>query len=43
VWIRMTAIARKALTNIYSLKKGMLSHYMRQELRSPSVRMAVQG
>lgn len=41
VWIRMTAIARKALTNIYSLKKGMLSHYMRQELRSPSVRMAV--
>ena len=43
VWIRLTAIARKALTNIYSLKKGMLSHYMRQELRSPSVRMAVQG
>ena len=42
VWIRMTAIARKALTNIYNLKKGMLSHYMRQELRSPSVRMAVQ-
>ena len=41
VWIRMTAIARKALTNIYSLKKGMLSHYMQQELRSPSVRMAV--
>jgi hypothetical protein len=41
VWIRMTAIARKALTNIYSLKKGMLSHYMRQELGSPSVRMAV--
>ncbi len=43
VWIRMTAIARKALTTIYSLKKGMLSHYMRQELRSPSVRMAMQG
>ena len=42
VWIRMTAIARKALTNKYNLKKGMLSHYMRQELRSPSVRMAVQ-
>ena len=42
VWIRMTAITRKALTNIYNLKKGMLSHYMRQELRSPSVRMAVQ-
>ena len=42
VWIRMTAIARKALTNIYSLKKGMLSHYMRQELRSPSIRMTVQ-
>lgn len=41
VWVRMTQIARKALTNIYSLKKGMLSDYMRQELRSPSVRMAV--
>jgi len=43
VWIRMTAIARKALTNIYSLKKGMLSHYMQQELQSQSVRMAMQG
>ncbi len=41
VWIRMTHIARKALTNVYNLKKGMLSDYMRQELRSPSVRMAV--
>jgi hypothetical protein len=39
VWIRLTSIARKALTNVYQLKRGMLSEYMRQELRSPSVRM----
>jgi hypothetical protein len=40
VWIRLTELARKSLTNVYQLKRGMLSDYLRQELRSPSVRMA---
>ena len=39
VWIRLTAIAWKAGKNIYQLKKEMLSNYLRQELRSPSVSM----
>jgi len=28
------------MTNVYQLKRGMLSDYLRQELRSPSVTMA---
>lgn len=40
VWIRLTAIARKAGKSIYQLKKEMLSNYLRQELRCPSVPMA---
>ena len=40
VWIRLTSLARKAMTNVYQLKRGMLSDYLRQELRSPSVTMA---
>lgn len=39
VWIRLTEIARKAATNVYQLKHAMLSDYLRQELRSPSVSM----
>lgn len=39
VWIRLTELARKSLTNVYQLKRSMLSSYLRQELRSPSVRM----
>lgn len=39
VWVRMTAIARKAGSTIYKIKNEMLSAYLRQELRSPSVSM----
>jgi hypothetical protein len=39
VWIRLKAIARKAGTTVYRLKHNLLSDYMRQELRSPSIRM----
>ena len=41
VWIRLTAIARKACRTAYQIKQDMLSDYLRQELRSPSVRMAL--
>ena len=40
VWVRLTAIARKVGKSIYQLKEEMLSNYLRQELRSPSVSMA---
>jgi hypothetical protein len=40
VWIRLTAIARKTCKTVYQIKHDMLSDYLRQELRSPSVRMA---
>jgi hypothetical protein len=39
VWIRLTAIARKIGATIYRLKQNLLSDYLRQELRSPSIRM----
>ena len=40
VWIRLTSLARSSLTNVYQLKKSLLSDYLRQELRSPSISMA---
>lgn len=39
-WVHMTTLARSMKTNIYSLKKKMLSNYLKAELRNPSVRMA---
>ncbi|MCW5221328.1 transposase [Verminephrobacter aporrectodeae subsp. tuberculatae] len=39
-WNYMSTLAKKLKTNIYNLKKGMLSAYMRQELAQPSVLMA---
>ena len=40
VWIKLTELARKSRQTIYQIKQGMLSDYLRQELRSPSVRFA---
>jgi hypothetical protein len=40
VWIRLAALARKTCKSIYQIKHDMLSSYLRQELRCPSVRMA---
>ena len=39
VWVRLTAIARKAGATIYAIKQGLLPEYLRRELRSPSVSM----
>lgn len=36
----MTTVARKIGKNIYSIKKEMLSSFMKQELRMPSVPMS---
>ena len=40
VWIRLTALARKGLTTVYQIKHGLLSNFLRSELRSPTVRFA---
>ena len=39
-WNHVTQLARKTMSNIYSVKKGMLSAYMKQELKEPTVRMS---
>lgn len=41
VWIRLTELARSSMTTIYKIKVGLLAEYLKQELRSPSVRFAV--
>jgi hypothetical protein len=40
VWVYLSELARKLKKNVYSIKKEMLSSYMKQELKNPSVRMA---
>ena len=40
VWIRLTELARKSMKTIYQIKHEMLSNYLRQDLRSPTVRFA---
>lgn len=40
VWIRLTELARASMTTIYRIKDGWLARYLKQELRSPSVRFA---
>ncbi len=38
VWIRLTELARSAATTVYQIKQGLLTQYLKQEIRSPSVR-----
>lgn len=40
VWHHLSSLARKMKTNIYALKSGLLSEYMKEELRNPSIPMA---
>lgn len=40
VWSHLTNFARKLNTNIYAVKSKLLSNYMREELKTPSIRMA---
>jgi DDE superfamily endonuclease len=39
VWIRLKTAAKQAAVTMYQLKRGMLSKYLREELRSPAIRM----
>jgi IS4 transposase len=36
-WHCLTRLARKLKTNIYALKNGLLSEYMKAELKNPSI------
>jgi hypothetical protein len=40
VWHGMTKLARKLKTNLYALKKQLLSDYMKEELKTPSIGMS---
>lgn len=39
-WVHLCETAKALKTNIYSLKKGILSEFLKKELRSPTIRMA---
>lgn len=39
VWVRLNQFARNAHTTIYQIKQGLLSDYMRTQLRQPSIPM----
>lgn len=41
VWIHLKRIARQVDNTIYQLKFGLLSNYMREQLKEPSIRMAL--
>lgn len=40
VWIRLTELARASMTTIYRIKEDLLTGYLKQELRSPSVKFS---
>ena len=39
VWARLKALAQETYQTLYQVKRGLLDAYMRQELRSPSIKM----
>ena len=39
-WHCLTKLARKLKTNIYALKNSLLSKYMKEELKNPSIPMS---
>jgi len=41
VWVRLKAVAEQAQTTIYAVKHGLLSDYLIQQLRSPSIKMTL--
>lgn len=41
VWIRLKQVAQETQQTIYQVKHGLLSEYLRQQLRSPAIKMAL--
>jgi len=40
VWIKLTELARASMITIYRIKAGLFEQYLKQELRSPSVKFS---
>lgn len=41
VWVRLKQVAEETQRTIYQVKHGLLSDYLRQQLKSPSIKMAL--
>ena len=41
VWVRLKQVAHRTKQNVYQVKHGMLSDYLRQQLKSPTVKMVL--
>jgi hypothetical protein len=41
VWIRLKQVAHQTAQTIYQVKHGLLSEYLRQQLKSPSIKMTL--
>jgi len=41
VWVQLKRLAHQTGKTIYQLKFGLLSDYMRDQLKQPSIRMAL--
>ena len=41
VWIRLKQVAQETKQTIYQVKHGLLSDYLRQQLKSPAIRMSL--
>jgi hypothetical protein len=41
VWIRLKQVAQQSQCTIYQVKNGLLSDYLRQQLRSPTIHMSL--
>ncbi len=41
VWVRLKSLAEQAGTTVYALKRDLLSDYMVEQLRNPSIRMSL--
>ena len=41
VWIRLKQVARETKQTVYQVKHGLLSEYLRQQLKSPSIQMSL--
>ena len=39
VWVRLNQLAQDTQTNVYQIKQGLLSDFMREQLRKPSISM----
>jgi hypothetical protein len=41
VWVRLKQVAQETQSTLYQVKHGLLDEYLRQQLKSPSIRMAL--